>query len=77
MSKKHDQVKARSCPFCRTPASGSQKESWERRMKRANAGDPAAIREIGGKYFVKKDYPKHSNILQRQLNWEICVLIIN
>ena len=54
----HDQVKARSCPFCRTPASDSEKETWERRMKRAKAGDPAAIREIGGNYFVKKDYPK-------------------
>ncbi len=58
MSNIHDQVKARSCPFCRTPASDSQKETWERRMKRAKAGDPAALREIGRNYFGKKDYPK-------------------
>ena len=53
----HDQEKARACPFCREQASNDKETTQKRRMKRAKAGDRAAIREIGGQYFTKKDYP--------------------
>ena len=45
-SNKHDQVKARSCAFCRELVS----KKWETRknlMKRVKANDPAAMRQMG------------------------------
>lgn len=53
----HDIMKARACPFCREQSSNDKETTNKRRMIRAKAGDRAAIREIGGQYFTKKDYP--------------------
>ena len=37
----------RKCPFCRHPLPKSQAEGDKQRMKRIEANDPAAIREVG------------------------------
>ena len=39
------------CPFCRTPAAASDRESIERLMKRAEGDDANAMRNLGGCYF--------------------------
>jgi len=48
------------CPFCRHPA-GKTKEAWKEenkkgRMKRVEANDPVAMRELGSRYYDEWDY---------------------
>eukprot|EP00984_Skeletonema_dohrnii_P002487 scaffold862_cov76-Skeletonema_dohrnii-CCMP3373.AAC.5 len=48
------------CPFCRHPVAKT-KEAWKEenkkgRMKRVEANDPVATRELGGKYYDAEDY---------------------
>jgi TPR repeat protein len=48
-----------SCPFCRQPTPATQAASDLVVMKRMEANDPVAIREVGLKYFVRyKNYSK-------------------
>ena len=54
MANKHNEVKARRCPFCREVAYDN--ESEKRTMKRMKANDPAALRHMAGKRRDKGDY---------------------
>jgi hypothetical protein len=54
MSNKHDEVKARRCPFCREPAKDD--ENNKRMMKRVKANDPAALSQMGSKCYIEGDY---------------------
>ncbi len=54
ISNKHDEVKARRCPFCREPADNNENE--KRLMKRAKANDPVALRHLGGERYIEGDY---------------------
>ena len=45
-----------SCPFCRKGAAQTEEESNERLMKRVEANDPVAMREMGIKGYQKGDY---------------------
>ncbi len=49
MSNIHNGVKARRCPFCREPANDAEND--KRLVKRVKANDPAALGEMGGKYY--------------------------
>jgi TPR repeat protein len=44
------------CPFCRHPRPRSQEESVRNRMKRAEANDPVALREVGKQCCHDGDY---------------------
>eukprot|EP00985_Skeletonema_marinoi_P023219 scaffold15294_cov101-Skeletonema_marinoi.AAC.2 len=46
------------CPFCRKPASSTEEETGERRMKRVEANDPLAILTQGQVQLKKGDAPK-------------------
>jgi len=46
----------RSCPFCRHPRAKSQKEADLDMMKRVEANDPVAIRQMGGYCNQEGDY---------------------
>ena len=46
----------RKCPFCRTALHKTDEESKERLMKRVDANDPVAMREIGLERYHKGDY---------------------
>ena len=49
-------MKALSCPFCRTPMARDEDENRKRMMKRIKKNDPAAIRQMGAKYYDEGDY---------------------
>ena len=44
------------CPFCRTAAAKTKEESNERLMKRAEANDPVAMRNMGTDRYDEGDY---------------------
>ena len=59
ISNKNDRVKAHSCPFCRTLGARDDEEEHRRRaMKRVEADDPAALRQMGGVHLREGDYVK-------------------
>ena len=43
-------IVAKKCPYCRAPASKSQKESIKREKKRVDVDDPVAIYNLGNHY---------------------------
>jgi hypothetical protein len=45
-----------TCPFCRHPVSTSQAEADRYLMKRFEANDPVALREMGARCDEKRDY---------------------
>ena len=45
-----------SCPFCRTPVADNNEEHCKKIMKRIEANDPAAMREMGKKRYHEGDY---------------------
>jgi tetratricopeptide (TPR) repeat protein len=49
-------VRAQSCPFCRTRSSMGDEETRKRLVKRIKANDPAALRAMGLKYLNEGDY---------------------
>jgi tetratricopeptide (TPR) repeat protein len=51
----YDEMKARSCPFCREPRPEKGGEH-KRMMKRIKAKDPAALNQMGGKFHIEGDY---------------------
>jgi hypothetical protein len=53
---RYDEIKARSCPFCRTPSSKSEGETNKKMMKRIKANDPAALSHMGRQRFNEEDY---------------------
>ncbi len=68
------------CPFCRKPAPKSQKESYKHRMKRCEANDPEALREVGtecrevGDYknafwYLTKAVEMGDSMAHHQLSW--------
>ena len=56
MSNRHDEVKAKRCPFCREPAPRGKGEANKRMMKRIKANDPAALSHMGGECRDRGDY---------------------
>jgi hypothetical protein len=44
------------CPFCRHPAPKSQEEFHRNVMKRVEANDPVALREVGKRRYNDEDY---------------------
>jgi TPR repeat protein len=53
----HEDVKAKTCLFCRTPA--SDKEEYEKRtQERIEANDPAVLRFMGIEGYRARDYDK-------------------
>ena len=57
ISNMHDEVKAKTCLFCRTPA--SDEEEYEKRtQERIEANDPAALYNRGTKFYQSDDYDK-------------------
>jgi hypothetical protein len=54
MANIHDEMKARSCPFCREVAKTD--EDRKRLMKRIKANDPAALRHVGLERYEERDY---------------------
>ena len=56
MSNKNDEVKAKSCVFCRTPMPNDEEETIRQLMKRIEANDPAAMRAMGAKRYDEEDY---------------------
>ncbi len=54
MNNKHDEIKARRCPFCREVADNDENE--KRMMKRVKANDPAAMRQMGIEHYKRGDY---------------------
>jgi TPR repeat protein len=53
---RYDQMKARSCPFCRALAAKSEGETNKKMMKRIKANDPAALSHMGRQRFNEEDY---------------------
>ena len=45
-----------SCPFCRRPVPKSRTEAITREKKRADLGDPVALRQVGALRFRDRDY---------------------
>ena len=65
-----NEVFQKSCPYCRTPASKSQREAVQRMSKRVEAGDPIAIRNTGnyyrdGRNGYPQDYSKALELYHR------------
>ena len=56
MSNSNDEVKANSCPFCRTVAPGDKEDARKKIMKRIEANDTAAMTQMGGKFRDEGDY---------------------
>jgi hypothetical protein len=56
ISNLHDLVKARSCAFCREPASTGGEEIRKRLMKRIKANDPVAMYQMGKERYDEGDY---------------------
>lgn len=46
------------CPFCRHPPPENEEEIYVTAMRRVEANDPAAIRQMGGKFYFDGDYDK-------------------
>jgi len=44
------------CPFCRHPVPTTKEESDANAMKRVEANDPVALREVGKRYYHEGDY---------------------
>jgi hypothetical protein len=44
------------CPFCRQPLPSTREEGFKKKMRRINANDPVAIRQVGTQYGSKGDY---------------------
>ena len=53
---KTDEENAMSCPFCREPFAYSDEEHIKRAMKRVEAGDPAALTQMGTTRYKERDY---------------------
>ena len=53
------------CPFCREPASRTKEEINEQWMKRIEANDPFALRQIGMKKYIGGDYNTAFEYLKR------------
>ena len=47
-----------TCPFCREPTPNTDEENDERRMKRVDANDPAAMSEEGTQQRMKGNYSR-------------------
>ena len=56
INNKNDEEKARSCPFCREPFAYGDEENIKRVMKRAAAGNPAALTQMGTIRYEEGDY---------------------
>jgi TPR repeat protein len=54
LSNKHDELKARRCPFCREPADDDEND--KRTMKRVKANDPLAMNQVGKQRLDEGDY---------------------
>ncbi len=44
------------CPFCRHPRPETNEEGDNNLMKRVAANDPVALRQMGTKHFIRKEY---------------------
>ena len=64
------------CSFCRQPRPTSQKEADKNIMKRIEANDPVAVREMGKRAATREITKLHLNICRRQLNWVPWIRII-
>ena len=56
---------AGSCPFCREPTRGTDKEREKRMMKRIEVNDPIALCRVGMMQYNKGDFIKAFELLNR------------
>ena len=60
-----ENIQVQTCPFCRYPLPKTQEDGDKIRMKRVEANDPFALRQVGLRHCLKEEYDKAFDYLTK------------